>query len=198
MREKVNASSQQASGVMGMFAKTHIYHPEHVPASGKATRSPTAARFETCPPTPLNSPTALRCPSSREHGDLRRRPCHRDGLSGGGGDRDLWEVDITFRVGKKIFAMGGRAAPTCRSRRRLPPRPIYRPRPPDLSFGRLCRTLRLGHSRPDADRRSPASEPPHGGLAPHRPEAAREISVNGRPARTPPKALRYHPAPVGP
>jgi hypothetical protein len=34
IREKVNASSQQASGVMGMFAKTHVYHPEHVPATG--------------------------------------------------------------------------------------------------------------------------------------------------------------------
>ena len=34
IREKVDGPSQHASGVMGMFAKTHIYHPEHVPAPG--------------------------------------------------------------------------------------------------------------------------------------------------------------------
>ncbi len=32
--EKINDSAEHVSGVMGMFAKTHLYHREHVPATG--------------------------------------------------------------------------------------------------------------------------------------------------------------------
>ena len=64
-----------------------------------------------------------------------------------------WETDITFRVRKKIFAIGGEGSESRLDQGHAghPVRP-HRPATRDVPSVRVRRALRLGHRRPRPDR----------------------------------------------
>ena len=62
-----------------------------------------------------------------------------------------WEVDVTFRVRGKIFAIGGQGSDTVSIKATPATQADLIDLDPDVPAVRLCRTLRMGHrgSAPD-------------------------------------------------